>query len=99
VGYRLRRTLRLAGQIEEANRVDREVLEYREAFKQARAVLDEITPLPQAGKPLPHGFGAVMADLRRRMGRDREAGAWESFRPDAESEFTRRFGRTQQRGL
>jgi tetratricopeptide (TPR) repeat protein len=77
VGYRLRRTLRLAGQIEEADRFDREVLEYREAFKQARAVLDEINPLLQAGKPLPQGFAAVMADLRRRMGRDREATAWE----------------------
>jgi tetratricopeptide (TPR) repeat protein len=76
VGYRLRRTLALAGKTEEARQADREVLDYREAFKQARAAIDDATPLLQAGKPLAADFPTVMADLRRRMGRDKEASAW-----------------------
>jgi tetratricopeptide (TPR) repeat protein len=81
VGYRLRRTLRLAGRVEEAERFDREVLGYREAFKQTRATLDEVSPMLEAGKPLPPALPAVMSELRGRMGRDREARAWRSLVP------------------
>jgi tetratricopeptide (TPR) repeat protein len=79
VGYRLRRTLRLAGRLEEAEQVDRDVLEYREAYKRARAVVDELSELLREGKPIPLELPALMADLRLRMGRGREASAWRSL--------------------
>jgi tetratricopeptide (TPR) repeat protein len=83
VGYRLRRTLALAGQVEAAKQADRVVLDYREAFKQARAAIDEANALLQAEKPLPAEFPALMAALRRRMGRDKEAEAWQRLQTGA----------------
>ncbi len=76
VGYRLRRTLRLAGQNDTADRFDRLVLDYREAFKQARALLDQVNAALKDGiQPDPASF-AAMAGFRERMRRPEEAEAW-----------------------
>jgi tetratricopeptide (TPR) repeat protein len=94
VGYRLRRVLGLAGRAQEAKRVDIEVLDYRDAYKQAGAAIDEASNLLKAGQPIPREFPALMADLRRRMGREREASAWEGLVLSPAAEATNRLLRT-----
>lgn len=76
VGYRLRRTLRLAGQTDLADRYDRLVLDYREAFKQARGLVDQVKAAMKDGSQIERTIYALMAGLRERMGRTREAEAW-----------------------
>jgi tetratricopeptide (TPR) repeat protein len=76
VGYRLRRMLRFAGQSQEAERYDRIVLGYREAFKQVRAALDEAEAWLEKGDAAPLEFCGRLAALRERMGRSDEARAW-----------------------
>ena len=79
VGYRLRRALYLADQIEEAARWDRRVLDYRSAFKQARVIADQVDTALKQGR-MPHvGLCRLMADLRERMGRVDEARAWQQI--------------------
>jgi tetratricopeptide (TPR) repeat protein len=76
VGYRLRRALALLGATEEARRYDRAVLEYRDAFKRVRILIDEADAVMKEGKPLHPDLFPAMAELRRRMGRIEEATAW-----------------------
>jgi tetratricopeptide (TPR) repeat protein len=76
VGYRLRRALALSGATEESGRYDRLVLDYRDAFKRVRVLIDEADAMMKDGK-LPHwDLYAPMADLRERMCRSEEAAAW-----------------------
>jgi tetratricopeptide (TPR) repeat protein len=76
VGYRLRCALRFTGQTAEAERTDRIVLDYREAFKQVRAALGEAKTEGEDDDMRPIEFCARMAGLRERMGRADEARAW-----------------------
>jgi tetratricopeptide (TPR) repeat protein len=76
VGYRLCHTLRLAGKGALADRFDRLVLDYRGAFKQTRALLDQVNAALKDGSPIDMTIYALMAGLRERMGRTREAEAW-----------------------
>lgn len=76
VGYRLQRALRFAGQIEGAERYDRIVLDYREAYKQVRAALETAEPRGAQGDDRSPEFCARMAALRGRMRRHDEARAW-----------------------
>jgi tetratricopeptide (TPR) repeat protein len=76
VGYRLCRTLRLAGQNEMADRFDRLVLDYRDAFKQARGLLDQVNAELKDGRQPDLAQHTLMAGLRERMGRTKEAEAW-----------------------
>jgi tetratricopeptide (TPR) repeat protein len=76
VGYRLSRALALAGATEEAERYDRIVLVYRDAFKRVRVVIDEADAAIKEGKTLYPDLFPLMADLRERMGRAEEAAAW-----------------------
>jgi tetratricopeptide (TPR) repeat protein len=81
VGYRLRRALVFAGEKAEAERFDRLVLDYREAFKQVRGLLPEVdASLEGGGSPAP-GLCRRMAELRQRMGRIDEARAWQDLIP------------------
>jgi tetratricopeptide (TPR) repeat protein len=76
VGYRLRRALILAGQAAEAERFDRLVLGYREAFKRVRGLLDPADAALREGRlPAPE-LSQHMAELREQMGRTDEARAW-----------------------
>jgi tetratricopeptide (TPR) repeat protein len=81
VGYRLRRTLRLAGLTEEATRFDRVVLEYREAYKKVRTAVDEASAVLRDGEPAGPALCLRMAGLRQQMGRAEEAHAWRSLAP------------------
>jgi tetratricopeptide (TPR) repeat protein len=76
IGYRLCRTLRLAGQGALADRFDRLVLDYRDAFKQARGLLDQANAAIKDGSPIDMATYALMAGLRERMRRTEEAQAW-----------------------
>jgi tetratricopeptide (TPR) repeat protein len=76
VGYRLRRALSLAGEADEWGRFDRLVLDYREAFKQVRGLLDPAEAALQDGRSPPAELSRRMAELRERMGRQDEARAW-----------------------
>jgi tetratricopeptide (TPR) repeat protein len=76
VGYRLRRALRFAGQIDEADRYDRIVLDCREAYKQLRAALKTAEPLGAEADDRSPEFCERMAALRGRMRRHDEARAW-----------------------
>jgi tetratricopeptide (TPR) repeat protein len=76
VGYRLRRTFRLAGQTAQADRFDRLVLDYRDAFKQARGLLDQVNAALKEGSQLDQAHYTNMAGLRERMGRTQETEAW-----------------------
>jgi tetratricopeptide (TPR) repeat protein len=79
VGYRLRRALFFAGQTEETALWDRLVLDYRNAFKQARVIADQVdTALKEGRMPDPH-LCQLMVSLRERMGRADEARAWQQF--------------------
>jgi tetratricopeptide (TPR) repeat protein len=77
VGYRLRRALFLSGQSEEAALWDRLVLDYRNAFKQARVMLDQVNAALKEGRMPEEGLCQLMANLRERMGRVDEARAWQ----------------------
>jgi len=81
VGYRLRRTLRLAGMTEQAARFDRVVLDYRDAFKRVRGAIDEANAALKEGKRVRPELYPLMAELRRRMGRGEEARAWQRLAP------------------
>jgi tetratricopeptide (TPR) repeat protein len=76
VGYRLRRALVIAGQTEEAARWDRLVLDYRNAFKEARGIADQINASLDEGRIPTPGLCQLMASSRERMGRVEEARAW-----------------------
>jgi tetratricopeptide (TPR) repeat protein len=89
VGYRLRRTLRLAGLTEEAVWFDGAVLDYRDAFKRVRTAVDEAGDALEEGKPASQEFCLRMAELRRRMGRREEARAWQSLAPLSSVQFSR----------
>ncbi|MGC8639961.1 MAG: tetratricopeptide repeat protein [Isosphaeraceae bacterium] len=84
--YRLRLVLQLAGKSAEAQRVDRDLTAYQAAFKQVRGVYQEALQVPTLGL-LPHPeLYQRLADLREKMGRLDEAGAWHRLvlrdRPD-----------------
>ena len=81
VGYRLRRSLMLAGAAKEAERYDRVVLDYRDAFKRTRVMLDEADAALKEGKPPHPDLSSLMAELRERMGRAEEAAAWRRIVP------------------
>jgi len=68
--------LMLAGQSAEAERFDRLVLGYREAFKQVRSQLDPADAALREGRLPPADISQRMAELRDRMGRPEEARAW-----------------------
>jgi tetratricopeptide (TPR) repeat protein len=76
VGYRLRRALALSGQAAEAERVDRLVLDYREAYKETRGPLEMVDAALREGRLPPAEVSERMAGLRERMGRIDEARAW-----------------------
>ena len=76
VGYRLRRALVFAGRTAEAERFDRLVLDYREAYKQTRGLLDRPMPRLREGRIPAAELLSRMAELRERMGRSDEARAW-----------------------
>jgi tetratricopeptide (TPR) repeat protein len=76
VGYRLRRALVLSGQAAEAERFDRLVLGYREAYKQVRGLLEAADAALGEGRVPPADLSHRMAGLRERMGRMDEARAW-----------------------
>jgi tetratricopeptide (TPR) repeat protein len=76
VGYRLCRTLRLAGQTALADRFDHFVLDYREAFKRTRGLLDQMNEALKNGSPIDPADNTLMAGLRERMRRTKEARAW-----------------------
>jgi tetratricopeptide (TPR) repeat protein len=76
VGYRLRRALVLSGQAGEAERFDRLVLDYREAYKQTRGLLEPADAALQEGRLPPAELSDRMSGLRERMGRTDEARAW-----------------------
>jgi tetratricopeptide (TPR) repeat protein len=82
VGYRLRRALVFAGQIEEAERWDRLVLDYRSAFKEARGVVDQVNAALNEGRIPSPSLCQLMASLRERMGRVEEARAWQLVAPN-----------------
>jgi tetratricopeptide (TPR) repeat protein len=79
VGYRLRRALFFAGQTEAAARWDRLVLEYRDAFKQARGIADQVKTALNEGRIPEARLCQFMASLRERMGRVEEARAWKQL--------------------
>jgi tetratricopeptide (TPR) repeat protein len=79
VGYRLRRALFLAGQTEEAARWDRLVLSYRNAFKEARGIVDQMNAALNEGRIPNPGLCPLMASLREQMGRVEEARAWQQL--------------------
>jgi tetratricopeptide (TPR) repeat protein len=81
VGYRLRRALFLSGQTDEAARWDRLVLDYRDAFKQARVIADQVQAALKEGRMPDAGLCQRMAGLRQRMGRVDEARAWQQLDP------------------
>ena len=76
VGYRLRRTLLLAGLNEEAKRFDTVFMDYREAFKRVRGIVDDVNSALRQDKPEDPGIYQLMSELRSRMGRGDEAAAW-----------------------
>jgi tetratricopeptide (TPR) repeat protein len=76
VGYRLRRALVLSGQAAEAERFGRLVLDYREAYKQVRGLLEPADSALEEGRVPPAELSRRMAGLRERMGRMDEARAW-----------------------
>jgi tetratricopeptide (TPR) repeat protein len=79
VGYRLRRALFFAGQTEEAARWDRIVLDYRNAFKAARGIVEQMNAALNEGRIPETGLFPLMASLRKRMGRVEEARAWQQL--------------------
>jgi hypothetical protein len=79
VGYRLRRALFLAGRTEEAARWDRLVLNYRDAYKRARVIADQVNAALKEARMPEVGLCQSMASLRERMGRVDEARAWQQF--------------------
>jgi tetratricopeptide (TPR) repeat protein len=89
VGYRLRRTLRLAGLTEQAAQFDRVVLDYRDAFKSVRGAIDEANAALKDGKPIRPELYPLIAELRQRMGRADEARAWHRLAPLASARTIR----------
>ena len=79
VGYRLRRALFFAGQTEEATRWDQIVLDYRNAFKKARGIVDQINAALREGRMPDPGLCQLAASVRERMGRVEEALAWQKL--------------------
>ena len=76
VGYRLRRALEFAGQAAEARRFNQLFLDYRAAYQQVRALIEQAQAALQDGQPLPPELAQRMAGWRERMGRIDEAHAW-----------------------
>ena len=76
VGYRLRRALTLAGRAEDSERFDRIVLNYREAYKQVRGLLEPFDAALAVDRTPPAELYGRMAEMRERMGRRDEARAW-----------------------
>jgi hypothetical protein len=65
-----------AGQTADAESFDRVVLDYREAFNQVRAALEQLDALLEKSEPVSVELMLRMAGLRERMGRIDEARAW-----------------------
>jgi hypothetical protein len=79
VGYRLRRALFFAGQTEDAKRWDQIVLDYRNAFKEARGIVDQINAALKEGRMPDPGLCQLAASVRERMERVEEARAWQQL--------------------
>jgi tetratricopeptide (TPR) repeat protein len=77
VGYRLRRALFFAGQTDEAAHWDRIVLDYRNAFKEARGVCDQVSAALKEGRLPDPALYQHAARLCARMNRVDQARAWE----------------------
>ncbi len=74
--YRLRAALRMVGDTEELERINRFYSSFEDAFKQMRAVYQGALADPTLGLA-PHAeLYQRLADLRERMGRPDEARAW-----------------------
>jgi tetratricopeptide (TPR) repeat protein len=76
VSYHLRQALIVAGQREEAERVNREYANFQAAFKQLRGVYQEALKTPTLGYKPHVELYQKLADLREKMGRVDEARAW-----------------------
>ncbi len=76
VEYRLARTLRAAGDLAEAERIERDRRDFLEANKEVRPLYEEANAVPNLGVIPRLDIYRKAADLRERMGFPQEARAW-----------------------
>jgi tetratricopeptide (TPR) repeat protein len=79
IGYRLQRALFFAGQTDQAERAGRMVLDYRNAFKAVRGLVERASEAVEAGERPAAGLCEQMASLRERMRHGDEARAWHDW--------------------
>ena len=76
IEYRLARVLRLAGDVAEAERIERDREKFLDAGREVRPLYDEANAIPNLGVVPRTDVYRRIADLRERMGLPEEARAW-----------------------